>query len=154
MTAKDSANKVLCNIAATGATAAWNIANFVMDGCQLTHAEANLQKFWNLTDGAKPLYASFAGPVLNRRFASAGFATTQIRRLPKEHANQINKEYCKTDPRTNKRAKFAKLVVSKTATVCANRTKTKQVSKFDDVLDGGRRDHDERTLRDFNESDD
>ena len=55
MTAKDSADGVLGDIAAAGATAAWNIANFVLDGCRLSHAEADLQGFWNLGDGAGPL---------------------------------------------------------------------------------------------------
>ena len=36
MTAKDSADEVLGDIAAAGATAAWNIANFVLDGFGLT----------------------------------------------------------------------------------------------------------------------
>ena len=58
MTAKDSADGVLGDIAAAGSTAAWNIANFVMDGCGLNHAGANLQGFGNLGDGAGPLYAS------------------------------------------------------------------------------------------------
>ena len=34
--------------------AAWNIANFVMDGCVLTHAGANLQRFGNVGDRANP----------------------------------------------------------------------------------------------------
>ena len=36
MTAKNSVDGVLCDIAAAGATAAWNIANVVLDGCGLT----------------------------------------------------------------------------------------------------------------------
>ena len=54
MTAKDSTDGVFGDIAAAGATAAWNIANYVMDGCRLTHAGANLQKFGNLGDGVGP----------------------------------------------------------------------------------------------------
>ena len=59
---KDSADGVLGNIAAAGANAAWNIANFVLDGCGLTHAGANLQGVGNVGDGAGPLYASTTGP--------------------------------------------------------------------------------------------
>ena len=66
VTAKDSADGVLGDIAAAGATAAWNIANFVLDKCRLSHAGADLQGFGNLGDGAGPLYASsFFGPVSN-----------------------------------------------------------------------------------------
>ena len=50
MTVKDSAERVLGDIAAAGATAAWNIANVVLDGCGLTHAGADLQGFGNLGD--------------------------------------------------------------------------------------------------------
>ena len=83
MTAKDSADGVLGDIAAAGATAAWNIANVVLDGCGLTRAGADLQGFGNLGDRAGPLYASSSGPVSNGRFANARIATTQSRRLPK-----------------------------------------------------------------------
>ena len=148
VTAKDSAVKVLGDIAAAGATAAWNIANFVMDGWGL-----NLQEFGNLGDGAWPLSASAAGPVSSRRPANAGVATTQSRRLPKEHANQINKKGRQTDPRTNKRAKVAKWAVSKAAAARADVKKTTRMSKSDDVLDGGRRDVEERSRRDLEESD-
>ena len=72
MTAKDSADGVLWDIAAAGATAAWNIANFVLDGCRLSYAGADFQGFGNLGDGAGPLSALFSGPVLNERFANAG----------------------------------------------------------------------------------
>ena len=55
MTAKDSADGLLGDLTAAGATAAWKIANVVLGGCGLTHAEADLQGFGNLGDGAKPL---------------------------------------------------------------------------------------------------
>ena len=152
MTTKDSADLVLGDIAAAGATAAWNIANFVLDGCRLSYAEAVLQGFGNLGDGAGPLYASFSGPVSNGRFANAGVAITQSRRLPKEDADQINKEGLNTDSRTNKRAKVAKWSVSEAAVARAGILK--RVSKSDDVLDGRRLDVDERTRRHFDESDD
>ena len=87
MTAKDSADGVFGDIAAAGATAAWNIANVVLDGCRLTHAGADLQGFGNLGDRAGPLYASSTGPVSNGRVANAGVATTQSRSLPKEDAD-------------------------------------------------------------------
>ena len=89
MTAKDSADGLLGDIAAAGATAAWDIANFVLDGCGLTHTGADLQGFEYLQDGAGPLYASNSGPVSNGRPANAGVAPTQCRRLPKENADQV-----------------------------------------------------------------
>ena len=93
MTSKDSADGVLGDIAGVGATAAWNIANFVLDGCRLSHAGADLQGFGNLGDVAGPLYALSCGsPVSNARFANAGVVITQSRRLPKEDADQINTE--------------------------------------------------------------
>ena len=90
MTAKDSPDGVFDDIAAAGATAAWKIANYVMDGCRLTHAGANLQGFGNLEDEAGPLYALSSGPVLSNRPPNAGVATTQSRRLPNKDAEQIN----------------------------------------------------------------
>ena len=66
-----------------------------MDGCGLTHAGANLQRSRNLGDGTGPLCASSSNPVSSRRPANAGVATTQRRRLPKEDADQINKEVIK-----------------------------------------------------------
>ena len=154
MTAKDSANGVLGDIAAAGATAAWNIANFVLDGCRLSHAGADLQGFGNLGDGAVPLYASSSGPVSNGHFANAGVATTQSSRLPKADADQINKEGRNTDSRTNKRATVAKWSVSEAAVARAAGEKPKRSFKSDDVLDGSRRDLDERTRRVLDKSDD
>ena len=154
MTAKDSTDGVCGEIAAAGVTAAWNIANYVMDGCRHTHAGANLQGFGNLGDGAKLLYALSSGPVSSRRPLNAGVATTQSRRLPKEDVDQINKNGRQTDPRTNKRAKVAKWAVSEAAAARADGKKTKRVSKSDDVFDGGRRDVDEPTRRDLDDSDD
>ena len=153
MTAKDSTDELVGDIAAASATAAWNIANYVMDGCRLTHAGANLQGFRNLGHGAGPLYASSSGPVLSRHPANSGVATTQSRRLPKEDADQINKDGRQTDPQTNKRAKVAKWAVSEAAAARADGKKTKRVSKSDDVLDGGCRDVDKRTRRYLDESD-
>ena len=77
------------DIAAAGVTAAWNIDNYVMDGCRITHAGANLQGYINLEDKRGPLYALFSGPVSSRRPPNAGVATTQSRRQPKEDADQI-----------------------------------------------------------------
>ena len=84
VTATYLADGMLANITAAGATAAWNIANFVLDGCGFTHAEANLHGVRNVGDGAGPLYASTTGPGSSERFAIAAVATTQSRRLPKE----------------------------------------------------------------------
>ena len=94
MTAKDSADGVLGDVTAAGAIAAWNLANFLLIKCGLTHAGAELQEFKNIQDEAKPLYASTSGTVSSKRFANAHVATTQQSRLPKEDADQINKEYC------------------------------------------------------------
>ena len=154
MAVKDSADGAICKIAAAGATAAWNIANVVLNGCGLTHAGADLQGFGNLRDKAGPLYASSSGPVSNRRFANAGVATKQSRRLPKEDVDQINKEGRHTDSRTNKRAKVAKWSVSEAAVACVVSKKLKRSFKSDDDLDCSRRDVDERTQRDLDESDD
>ena len=145
---------MLGDIAAAGATAAWNIANFVLDGCRLSHAGADLQGFGNLGDGAGPLYASSSGPVSNKRFANARVATMQSSRLPKKAADQINKEGRNTDSRTNTRATVARWSVSKAAVARAVGKKPKRSFKSDDVLDGSRRDLDERTRRDIDESDD
>ena len=82
MTAKDSADGVLWEITAAGATTAWNIAKFVLEGCGLTHVGTDLQGFEYLGDGAGPLNASNSGPVSNKRLANAGIATTQSCRLP------------------------------------------------------------------------
>ena len=153
MTAKDSADGLLGDLTAAGATAAWKIANVVLGGCGLNHAGADLQGFGNLGDGAKPLDASNSGPISNGRLTNAGVATTQSCGLPKENADQIKEGDCQTDPRTNKRAKVAKWTVSEAAAVRAT-GKLKRVSKSDDVLDGRRRDVDERTRRDIDESDD
>ena len=153
MTAKDSTDGVFGDIAAAGVVAAWNIANYVMDGCWLTHAGANLQRFGDFWDGAKPLYASFSGPVSSRRPSNAGVATTQNRRLPKEDADQIKNNGRQTDLRTNKLAKVAKWAVSEAEAACADGITTKRVSKSGDVFDGGRRDVDERTRRDLDDSD-
>ena len=80
--------------------------------------------------------------------------TTQSRRLPKEDADQINKEGRNTDPRTNKRAKFAKWSVSEAAVARAVGKKPTRSFKSDDDLNGSRRDVDERTRRDLDEFDD
>ena len=153
MTAKDSADKVLGDIAAAGATAAWNIANFVLDGCGLTHAGADLQGSGNFGDGAGPLYASNSGPVSNGRPTNARVASTQSRRLPKENADQVKEGDRQTDPRTTKRAKVAKWMISEAAAARVIGKKLKRVSKSDDVLDGCRCDMEERTRRNLNESD-
>ena len=144
---------MLGDIAAAGANAAWNIANFVLDGCGLTHAGANLQGVGNVEDGAGPLYASTTGPGSSGRFGNAGVATTQSRRMPKEDAEQINDEGRQTDSRTNKRSKVAKWAISEAASASLVGKKPKRSCKTNDVLDGDRRDVDERTRRVLDESD-
>ena len=141
MTAKDSADGVLRDITAAGASTAWKIASFVLDGCGLTHAGADMQGIENLGDGTRPLNASNSGPVSNGRPANAKVATTQNYRLPKDNTDQIKEGGRKTDPRTNKRAKVAKWTVSEAAAARAT-GKLKRVSKSDDLLDGCRRDVD------------
>ena len=97
VTVKDSTDGMFCDIAATGATDAWNIANYISDGCRRTQAGENLQGCWNLGDGAGFLYASSSGLVLSRCPANAGVAPNQSRRLPKEDVDQINKDGRQTD---------------------------------------------------------
>ena len=144
---------MLGDISSAGANAARNIANFVRVRCGLTHAGANLQRVGNVGDGAGPLYASTIGLGSSGRFANAGVATTQSRRMPKEDADQINYEGRQTDPWTNKRSKVAKWVVSEAASARLVGTKPKRSCKSNDVLDGDRRDVDERTRRDLDEFD-
>ena len=153
MTAKDSADEVFEDIKAACAIAAWTIANYVLYGCELTYAGADVQEFGNLGDRAGPLNASNSAQVSNGRPANAGIATTQSCRLPKNNANKIKHGDRKTDPRTNKRAKVAKWTVSEAAAARATGKNLKRVSKSDDVLDDCRRDVDERTRRDLDESD-
>ena len=93
--------------------------------------------------------AKFQADVWNARVAS-----TQSRRLPEEDADKINKEGRQTDPRTNKRATVAKWAVSEAGAASGDGKETKRVSKFDDVLDGGRRNVEERTRRNLDEYDD
>ena len=78
----------------------------------------------------------------------------QSRRLPKEDADQINKEGRKTDSRMNKRARVAKWSVSEAVVARTVGRKPKRIFKSDDDLDGSRRDVDERTRCDLDESDD
>ena len=154
MTAKDSTDGVFGDIAEAGATASWIIADYVMDGCRLTHARANLQGFGNLRDGAGPLYTSSSCPGSSRRYPNARVATTQSRRLPKEDADQINKDGRQTDARTDKRAKVVKWAVLEAAAARADGKTTNRVSKSDDVFDGDCRDVNERTRRDLDDFDD
>ena len=53
-----------------------------------------------------------------------------------------------------KRAKVAKWAVAEAAAARADGKTTMRVSKSEDVFDGGRRDVDERTRRDLDNSDD
>ena len=144
---------MLGDIDAAGANAALNIANFVLDGCGLTHAGANLQGVEDVEDEAGPLYASITGLGSTERFAKAGVATTQTRRMPNEDSDHINDEGRQTDPWTNKRANVAKWAVSVAASASLVGTKPKRSCKSNDVLDGDRRDVDERTGRDLDELD-
>ena len=151
MTAKDSLDGVLGDLTAAGDIAAWKIANDVLGECGLTHAGADLQEFANLGEGAEPLYTSNSGRVSNGRLANAGVATTQSFDLPKENADQVKEGARHTDHRTNNRAKVAKWTVSEAAVARAT-GKLNRVSKSDDLLIGRRRDVDERTGRDLDES--
>ena len=141
MTAKDSANEVLEDIAAAGVTAVHRFANFVLDECKLTHAEADLQKFGNFEIGAVPLYASTSDPGSSGRLANAEVASTQRRRLFISNTDKINKKRGRpNDPRTNKPAKVAKWAVSEASASRAAGNKPIRVPKSNDVLDNGRRD--------------
>ena len=103
VTAKNSADEVLGDIAADGAIAALNISNFVLAGCRLTHVAADLQGFGNFEGEAGPLYASKSCPVVNGGTANAGVALKQSRRLPKNNEDQVQDSDCQTDPRMNTR---------------------------------------------------
>ena len=151
MTGKDSADKLFEDIAAVGSNAVHNIANNLLDGCKLFHAGANLQGFGNLGDGARPDYALTSGPVSNGRIAHAGCATTQKRRRPKEERQSEGKEEGdrQADPWTNKRAKVVKWAVLKAAAARVAGKQAKREHKSDNVVDGDRRDVDERTRRDL-----
>ena len=84
MTGIDSADGLLKDIAAVAVNAVHNVANYLLDGCGLVHAQANLQKFGNLGDGAGPDYASASGQVSSGRTAHAASATTQRQKLKEE----------------------------------------------------------------------
>ena len=94
MTAKDSADGVLGDIAAAGASAAHNIANFLLDGCGLTRAGADLQGLKNLgsEDGPIHVVERTSVPVSTGRPTHAGGASKQSRRLPKEDADKIKEK--------------------------------------------------------------
>ena len=64
-------------------TAAWKIANVVLDGCKLTHAGVDLQVFENLGNGAGPLYALNSGPVSNGRLRTQKSRPRQVLACPK-----------------------------------------------------------------------
>ena len=108
MTANDSEDKVISKIAAAGKTSAWNIANFVIDGCKLTYCKLNLQIFANCGNKTGPLYESFFDSVSSISLANPGVASSQRRRLPKEGADKINKDSRQTDFRSKKRVEGAK----------------------------------------------
>ena len=101
MTAKDSADGVLGDLTAAGATAAWKIANVVLGKCGLTQAGVDLQGFGILEDGAKLLYASNSGPVSNGGLANAGVVTTQSFDVPKEKADRVKQSDRQTNHLTN-----------------------------------------------------
>ena len=84
VTATYLADGMLANITAAGATAAWNIANFVLHGCKLTHAEADLHRVGNLGNEAGIMHALNSGPVFNGGPANAEVATTQSFHSPKK----------------------------------------------------------------------
>ena len=83
-TATNSENGVLEEIAATGASAAYNFANFVLDGCELTHAKAYLKKVENIGDGVGFVYAFKTKSSSRGRFANAKDATPQSCRMFKK----------------------------------------------------------------------
>ena len=140
-----TANRVLGDIAAAGASEVWNITNFVLDKCKLIYAGANLQGVGNVGAGAGLQYALTFGSSSNGRFADAGVETTQSFRMPEEDAYQINDEGRQTDPWTKKSTTVDKWVISDATSLRLVETKPKRSCKTNDVLDGDRRDVDERT---------
>ena len=151
MTAKDSADGLLENIAAAGATTVHSFANFLLDGCGLTRAGADLQQIGNLGngDGLIHIVKRNSNPVSTKPFKlfESVFNESRRRRLPKENANQINKEENSlfSDPRTKKRAKVTKRAVSAAAATVGIGQKHKRWWKSDDVLEGCRHEVDEFT---------
>ena len=98
------------------------------------------------------MYALFSDTVKNGRPANAWVAITDCRRLPKEDGEQLKKCDFQPDSRTNKRVKVDKWAVSEAAAGCVT-GKLKRLFKFNEMLNGCRRDVDERTRRDLDESD-
>ena len=80
---------MLKDLTAAGETAAYKIANVVLDKCKLTQAQAELLGCKNLGDGAEPFYSSNFGLVNNKSRANAGVATTQSCGVPQENADKI-----------------------------------------------------------------
>ena len=119
MTKNDLSDKMVKDIAAAGFTAAWNIANFVLDECGLTHAGADLQQFGNFGDKAGPLFALNFGSVSSKLSANARVATTLSHRLFNNNADQINTKGRQFNPWTNKLVTIAKETVSEDAVACA-----------------------------------
>ena len=76
----------------------------------------------------------------------------KVATCPKKSRIKSKKGDRQTDHRTNKRAKVTKWTVSEAA-VARSTGKIKRVSTSDDVLNGRRRNVDERTRRDLDESD-
>ena len=155
MIGKNSADELLGDIAAVEANAVHNVENYLLDGCGLAQARANLQGFGNFGDGAGPDYASASGPVSRGRIAHAESATTQRRRRSKlERQSKGEEDDSQADPLKNKRANVSKWALLKAAAARFAGKQAKQKHKSYDVLDGGRRDVDERTRRDLYKSDD
>ena len=94
MTAKDSADGVLGEIAAGGGTEAHNIANFLLDGSGLTRAGADLQGHGNLGSGHVCFHVveRISVPISTGRPAHAGGASKQRRQVPKKEADKIKKK--------------------------------------------------------------
>ena len=85
----------------------------------LTYAKANLQKFKNYGNRARPHYVLNIAQVFNKRLENAGVATTKSCRLPKANADQYNHCDSHNDFLTNKRAKVAEWKVLEAAASCA-----------------------------------
>ena len=90
MTATDLDDGVLGDIAAAFVTEAHNIAIFLMNGCKLTRAGADLQGFANLESREEPFHVvQPTFPISIGRRAHAKSASKQCRRLSLEEANKI-----------------------------------------------------------------
>ena len=92
MTAKDSSDGLLGDIAAVVANAVNSFTTYLLDGCGLSHGGANLQGFGNYGDGAGYVSGSASTRATSECTTHAVSATTQNSRRPKEQKQSDGEE--------------------------------------------------------------